>query len=57
MIEVTVASVEEAVHILHGVAHWLALFLKVRRESVQTRSETGTRRREALAYSCSMSKG
>jgi len=32
--------------------------MKVRRESVQTRSETGTRRRKALsAYTCSMSKG
>jgi len=27
-----------------------ALFMKVRRESVQMRSETGTRRREALRH-------
>jgi len=31
--------------------------MKVRRESVQTRSETGTRSREALSTVVSMSKG
>jgi len=29
---------------------WPALFMKVRRERVQTRRETGTRRREALKH-------
>jgi hypothetical protein len=32
------------------IGHQPALFMKVRRESVQTRSETGTRRREALRH-------
>ena len=43
-------SFAEDVCVLHDVALWLALCLKVRRESVRTRSQADTRRREALRH-------